>query len=179
MIKDMSKPDRNAPKIHLLPDLSRKIYSRNIMTADSKSDYVPELIYHVKRSIIDFAVDPSGSTQTTDILSTFTDLTAAKAAAHTALLQEGYLKKDFAKYEENNGTEKWKHEDATMVIARAPAGQEFKVSLDTTLNKFPFRVDHSSKVIDHLEYGSSGICYSQQTITNIFSSSADNNLLQS
>jgi hypothetical protein len=40
-----------------------------------------------------------------------------------------------------------------MVLARAPAGQAFKVSLDTTLNNFPFNVDSSSKVIDHLEYG--------------------------
>ena len=123
------------------------------MTADSNSQHTPELLYHVKRTIIDFAADPSGSTQTTDILSTFTDLTTAKAAAHTALLQEGYVKDDFTQYEENDGTERWKYEDAMMVLARAPAGQEFKVSLDTTLNKFPFKVDSSSKVTDHLQYG--------------------------
>lgn len=63
------------------------------------------------------------------------------------------MKNDFEQYDENDGTEKWKHGDAVMVLARAPAGQVFKVSLDTTLNKFPFNVDFPSKVIVHLEYG--------------------------
>jgi hypothetical protein len=120
---------------------------------DSDSTHAPELLYHVKRTIVDFAIDQSGSTQITDILSTFTDLTAAKAAAHTALQQERYMENDFQHYDENDGTEKWKHGVAVMVLARAPAGQAFKVSLDTTLNNFPFNVDSSSKVIDHLEYG--------------------------
>lgn len=44
-----------------------------------------ELLYHVKRTIISFDEDASGATRTVDILGTFTDLTAAKAAANAGL----------------------------------------------------------------------------------------------
>lgn len=125
------------------------------MAADLDNKKAPEVLYHIKRTIIDYAVDRSGSIQTTDVLSTLTDLDAAKAAARAAILQEGYAKDDFAEYEENDGTDKWKYdEEAMIVVAKAPTGQEFKVSLDTTLNKFPFKMDSHFKVTDHLQYGS-------------------------
>lgn len=59
-----------------------------------------EFLYHVKRTIIDFAEDKSGATQITDILGTFTELTAAKSAARSGLASEGYVKDDFETYEE-------------------------------------------------------------------------------
>lgn len=112
-----------------------------------------ELLYHVKRTIIDFAHDKSGATQTTDILGTFTDLAAAKAAARSALATEGYLKDDFEKYEENDGTKDWKHGDGAIAFAKAPAGQEFVVRLDTTPNTPKFKNNASSEVEGHLHYG--------------------------
>jgi len=111
-----------------------------------------ELLYHVKRTIIDFAQDQSGATQTTDIFGTFTDLAAAKAAARSALPSEGYLKDDFVKYEENDGTKEWKHGDGVIVFAKAPAGQEFEVRLDTTPNTLHFKSNASSEVEGHLHY---------------------------
>jgi hypothetical protein len=44
-----------------------------------------ELLYHVKRTIIRYDEDPSGATRDIDILGTFTDLVAAKAAANAGL----------------------------------------------------------------------------------------------
>ena len=44
-----------------------------------------DLLYHVKRTIIRYDEDPSGATRDVDILGTFTDLAAAKAAANAGL----------------------------------------------------------------------------------------------
>jgi hypothetical protein len=112
-----------------------------------------EFLYHVKRTIIDFAQDKSGATQTTDILGTFTDLAATKAAARSALPSEGYSKDDFVKYEENDGTKEWKHGDGVIVFAKVPAGQEFVVRLDTTPNALHFKGNASSEVEGNLHYG--------------------------
>jgi hypothetical protein len=114
-----------------------------------------ELLYHVKRTFIDFAHDPSGVSQTTDILNTFTNLDAAKAAASMALFRQGYSKDDFLKYEENDGTDKWKYGDRVMVVAQAPAGEEFDICLDTTPNIFFFTANAFSEVKDHLFYSKS------------------------
>lgn len=43
------------------------------------------LLYHVIRTIIRFDEDSSGATRDVDILGTFTDLAAAKAAANVGL----------------------------------------------------------------------------------------------
>ena len=124
------------------------------MTTDmTQQKDASELLYHVKRTIVDFAHDKSGATQTTDILNTFTDLAAAKAAARSALASEGYVKDDFEKYEERDGTTEWKHGDGEIVFAKAPAGQEFEVCLDTTPNIFKFKGNASGEVESHLQYG--------------------------
>ncbi len=44
-----------------------------------------EFLYHVKRTITNYADDKSGATRIVDILGTFTDLAAAKAAANAGL----------------------------------------------------------------------------------------------
>ncbi len=113
----------------------------------------PELLYHVKRTITDFAEDKSGATQTTDILGTFTNLASAKAAARSALASEGYLKDDFEDYVENNGTEEWTHGDGVIVFAKAPRGQEFEVRLDTKPNDLHFNGNAGGEVEGHLHYG--------------------------
>jgi len=113
---------------------------------------VSELLYHVLRTIIDFARDKSGATQTTDVFGTFTDLAAAKAAARSVLPSEGYSKEDFTQYEENDGTKEWKYREGGMVFAKALSGEEFQVYLDTKPNLLRFKGNASGKVEGHLHY---------------------------
>jgi hypothetical protein len=115
---------------------------------------VPEFLYHIKRTVTDFHEDLSGATRTVDILGTFTDLPAAKAAGFSALASEGYLRDDFAKYEAKNevAPEEWKHPDGVVAFAKAPAGQEFEARLDTKMNNEKFVGDAAGEVEGHLHY---------------------------
>ncbi len=115
----------------------------------------PEFLFHVKRTITDYHEDKSGATRTTDILGTFTDLAAAKQAAHSALASEGYLRDDFELFETKDETdpEEWKHGDGVVSFARAPAGQEFEVRLDTKPNVMKFKGNAGGEVEGHLHYG--------------------------
>jgi hypothetical protein len=114
-----------------------------------------EFLYHVKRTILDFHEDKSGATQTTDVLGTFTELPAAKVAARSALASEGYLKDDFEVYEEKDSAnpEAWKHGDGVLVYAKAPAGQEFDVRLDTKPNVLNLKGNAAGEVEGVLHYG--------------------------
>jgi hypothetical protein len=118
---------------------------------------IPEMLFHVKRTITDFHEDKSGATRTTDVLGTFTDLTAAKNAARSALASEGYMKDDFEKFEVKNETdpEEWNHGDGVLIFAKAPAGQEFEVRLDTKPNVGGLRGNASGEVDGYLHYGKS------------------------
>jgi hypothetical protein len=120
----------------------------------STTEY-PESLFHVKRTVIDYFKDKSGATRTTDILGTFVDLAAAKNAAHEALASEGYLKNDFESYEVKGETdpEHWSYGDGVLVFAKAPAGQEFEVGLDTKQNTLKFKGNASGEVEGYLYYG--------------------------
>jgi hypothetical protein len=115
----------------------------------------PEFLFHVKRTITDYADDKSGATRITDILGTFTSLAAAKNAAHGALASEGYIKDDFETLEQKDETseEEWKHGDGCLVFAKAPRGQEFDVRIDTKPNVLKFKGNESGEVEGHLHYG--------------------------
>ncbi|KAI9046619.1 hypothetical protein LZ554_009362 [Drepanopeziza brunnea f. sp. 'monogermtubi'] len=112
-----------------------------------------DLLYHVKRTITNFADDKSGATRVVDVLGTFTDLAAAKLAANAGLASEGYVKDDFEVYEQKSETalEQWKHADGVTIFARAPAGQEFEVCLDTKPNT-GFKGNVDGEVEGHLHY---------------------------
>jgi len=112
----------------------------------------PELLYHVKRTIIDFARDNSGATQTTDVFGTFTSLAAAKAASRSVLPSEGYSKEDFEQYEENDVTEDWKYGEGVMIFAKALSGEEFEICVDTKPNVLRFKGNASGEVEGHLHY---------------------------
>ena len=113
----------------------------------------PELLYHIKRTIVNFHDDKSGATRTTDILGTFTDLKAAKAAAHSALAAEGYTRDDFKDFEEKTPEQVWNFGDGVVVVAVAPAGQKFEVRIDTKPNVLGFRGNASGEVEGVLHYG--------------------------
>ncbi|PVH76143.1 hypothetical protein DL98DRAFT_465507 [Cadophora sp. DSE1049] len=112
-----------------------------------------DLLYHVKRTIIRYDEDPSGATRDVDILGTFTDLAAAKAAANAGL-SVSYLKTDFDVYEQKSETpaEEWKRGDGVMVFAKAPAGQQFEVGLDTEVNATGFKGNEQGEVEGFLHY---------------------------
>jgi len=113
-----------------------------------------EFLYHVKRTITEYDLDKSGATRITDVLGTFTDLTAAKLAARAGLASEGYIKDDFELLEvkEEVGSENWKHDDGVLVFAKAPAGQEFEVRLDTKPNVLHLKGNESGEVEGFLHY---------------------------
>jgi hypothetical protein len=131
-----------------------------------------DLLYHIKRTIIDYHEDKSGATRITDILSTFTDLAAAKAAANSALASEGYLRDDFELYEQKNevGVNNWKHGDGVEVFAKAPAGQEFEVRLDTKPNVLNLKGNADGEVEGSLHYGKHSLfCSEEESKLTIFS----------
>ena len=103
---------------------------------NNNTDEVPDLLYHTLLTVIDFHDDTSGYTRSTYPLGTHTTLPAAKAFAARALESLNYSPDDFETYAvhtpETNDT--WKHGDGVIVYAKAPAGQELLVKLDTTAN---------------------------------------------
>jgi len=111
------------------------------------------MLYHVKRTLIDPAAKKSGIPRTVDILGTYTNLGAAKQAASTALLDEGYTKGDFELYEEYDSDENPIHGSGVRVYAKSLAGSEFEVSLDTKYNELGLRSDDSGEVKGILYYG--------------------------
>jgi len=111
-----------------------------------------ENLYHVKRTITDYAEDKSGATRTVDILGTYVSLEAAKKAARNGLKDEGYLPDDFDIYEEKSNAENWTHGDGVLVYARAPAGQEFFVRLDTKPNVSGYQGNAEGRVQDEPYY---------------------------
>lgn len=121
------------------------------MTTENGSE--SEFLYHVKRTITDFAEDKSGATRNIDILGTYTDLAAAKAAARAGLASEGYIEDDFESLEVKEDPEIWKHGDGVLVYAKAPAGQEFEVRLDTKPNILHLKGNKSGEVEGFLHYG--------------------------
>jgi hypothetical protein len=124
------------------------------MAANGTAPEIPEFLYHIKRTITDFHADKSGATRIIDVLGSFTDLKAAKAAAYSALFSEGYLKDDFELYEDNRSDpEGWKHGEGILVFAKAPAGQEFQVQIDTKPNVLSFVGNADGKVEGFLHYG--------------------------
>jgi len=95
---------------------------------------IPELLFHTVLTVIDFHVDPSGATQSVYVLGTHTTLESAKAFTLKALEELNYEPDDFDEFETHTPGKEWTHGDGILVYAKAPAGQVFKVGLDTKLN---------------------------------------------
>ncbi|KAK0724455.1 hypothetical protein B0H67DRAFT_483110 [Lasiosphaeris hirsuta] len=124
-----------------------------------ESNTVPDLLFHTVLTVIDFHADTSGSTRSVYILGTSTSLQSAKTFSLTALEGLNYTPDDFEEYQTRAtiSAEEWTHGDGVMVYARAPAGQEFIVSIDTTPNNEQLAAGADSKPVlpkgsDHLHY---------------------------
>lgn len=111
-----------------------------------------EVLYNVKRTIIDYMSDPSGATQITDVLGTFTLLPAAKQFAYQCLDKAGYKKDDFDVWEEKDTAKTWKHADGVLVYAKGASGVVIYVALDTTPNEAGFKGNAQGLVETHLQY---------------------------
>ena len=98
---------------------------------------IPELLFHTVLIVVDYHTDTSGSTRSVYILGTHTSLTAAKDFSQKALHTLNYEPEDFAEYAARSTFPKdqeWRYGDGIMVYAKAPAGQEFHVGIDTKPN---------------------------------------------
>jgi len=119
---------------------------------------IPDLLYHTTLTVIDYHADSSGSTRNVYVLGTHTTLEAAKAFTARALQELKYEPQDFDTYavrDADSGA--WTHGDGVIVYAKAPAGQEFLVGLDTKSNterlpEGPNGQLQLPKGTDHLHY---------------------------
>ncbi|EFX02309.1 hypothetical protein CMQ_2358 [Grosmannia clavigera kw1407] len=100
---------------------------------------IPEQLYHTTLTVVDYHTDTSGSTRTVYVLGTHTTLEAAKAFAKKALSDLGYEPSDFKEYAVRAASpDSWTHGDGVVAFAKAFAGQEFLVGIDTTPNDQEF-----------------------------------------
>lgn len=119
---------------------------------------VPENLYHTTLKVIDYHANISGSVQKVFVLGTHTNLEKAKDFCYHALKELGYEKNDFAEYQERKAGDSWTHGDGVMVFAKADAGQEFLVGLDTKTNTERLAEKEGTaelelpQGIDHLHY---------------------------
>lgn len=106
------------------------------MTSTEVAHGIPELLYHTTLTVIDYKDDTSGFTQTVYVLGTHSTLSAAKAFSKSALHELGYEPDDFTTYAVRGAEEEneWLHGDGVLVYAKAPAGHEFLVGIQTTSN---------------------------------------------
>jgi hypothetical protein len=140
------------------------------MESDKQTSYkaavIPELLYHVTLTVVDYHTDESGATRSTYPLGTFGSLKAAKSFAETGLEGLGYQKDDFDQFSARPQMhDPWTHGDGTIVYARAPAGQVFVVGIDTTQNteRLPLAGDGKTLVLPD---GSNVLHYVMQTTIN-------------
>ncbi|OAA65698.1 hypothetical protein SPI_02485 [Niveomyces insectorum RCEF 264] len=96
---------------------------------------IPELLYHTVLTVFDDHPARIGfRRRSVFVLNTHATLPAAKAFAAKGLETLGYEPSDFVTYAVHDGTSEWSYGDGNIVFAKAPAGQEFVVSIDTTPN---------------------------------------------
>ncbi|WAO97031.1 Hypothetical protein NCS54_01473500 [Fusarium falciforme] len=125
-----------------------------------KANDVPELLYRTVLTLIDYHEDPWGATRSVYVLGTHNALKAAKAFATSALQGLNYEPDGFTEYAVRS-SEPWEHGDGVLVFARAPAGQEFLIEIDTTLNNESLLASPDGTVV--IPQGSDRLHYVLQT----------------
>ncbi|KAJ9635078.1 hypothetical protein H2201_007678 [Coniosporium apollinis] len=111
---------------------------------------VSEYLYHVVRTMIDYHHDPSGASQEITVNGTYTDLSAAKTAAKTALFDDGYEEEWFTTFDIKGDPEEWTHGDGNIVYARAPEGEVFIVGIKTAPNMLEVEDSANHKIESEL-----------------------------
>lgn len=111
-------------------------YTITTITTHTTMADIPELLYHTTLVVYDGSRDPANQSRSAYVLGTHTSLPAAKAFSATALQGLGYEPSDFVEYhvKDASSSTDWEYGDGVVVYAKAPAGQEFAVGLDTTPN---------------------------------------------
>ena len=109
---------------------------------------ITDLLYHTTLTVHDKKGGlSSGHSRSVYVLGTHSTLASAKAFAATSLHGLGYEPADFAEYAVKDGKTAWKHGDGVVVYAKAPAGQEFFVGIDTTPNAQEFAAGPNGTIL--------------------------------
>ncbi|RJE17361.1 hypothetical protein PHISCL_10302 [Aspergillus sclerotialis] len=111
-----------------------------------------ENLYHIVFSISNIPKDPNLAIEKLRICGTFTDLPAAKAAAHKTLFEAGYEREWFTEYDTNETDFEIHHikrKSGLCVFAKSGDGTTFRVSVATTPNTQGFE----SNPEDHKVHG--------------------------
>ncbi|EPE04618.1 hypothetical protein F503_06167 [Ophiostoma piceae UAMH 11346] len=109
---------------------------------------ITDLLYHTTLAVHDKKGGlSSGHSRSVYVLGTHSTLAAAKAFAVTSLHGLGYEPGDFTEYAVHDGKTAWKYGDGVVVYAKAPAGQEFFVGIDTTPNQQEFAAGPNGTIL--------------------------------
>ncbi|KAH8879051.1 hypothetical protein GQ53DRAFT_54535 [Thozetella sp. PMI_491] len=117
----------------------------------------PELLYHTILTVTAPQETTSGDRISVHVLGTHATLQAAKKFAASGFHFLHYEPEDFVEYEIHQAGEPWKYGDGTMAFAKAPAGQELLIGIETTANDLGLLEDKDGAVkmpvgVDHLHY---------------------------
>ncbi|CAG9988122.1 unnamed protein product [Clonostachys byssicola] len=125
----------------------------------SDNAFIPEFLYHTCLTINEHHIQTLADIPRLYVLGSHGTLESAKQFALEALATLGYKEEDFAIYQTRpHDAEEWDHGNGTIVYAKAPAGQEFLVRIDTKLNieDLPASVSDGSLYLprgtDHLHF---------------------------
>jgi hypothetical protein len=121
-------------------------------TSGRRASVVPDL-FHVKRTLIDYSHDPSGTSIKTEVCATYTDLDAATADARRRLFDEGDSRNSFVKCEENILVQgHWKYPPEVLVHAETAEGDVVELVLETTPNMLGLKAKPNGRVEEDLFY---------------------------
>lgn len=133
-----------------------------IQKNQNSTQAIPELLYHVRLTIVGDHADERSTTRSVVPLGTFGSLEAAKANAKVALKNLNFQRGDFEEYSTRLASdESWSHGNGVLIFARAPAGQVFEIGIDMNSNPERLPLGADSGVI--LPEGSTVLHYLMQT----------------
>jgi len=108
-----------------------------------------DYLYHIIFTVSHLSKDVNDRVEKVRVCGTYTNLGAAKAAAHRTLFEAGYEKEWFTEYDTKRAdfiTHGIKRRTGLAVQATAPDGTIFRVSIATTANVQGFRDDEDHKI---------------------------------
>ena len=121
----------------------------------SADNAAPENLYHIILTTSHIHKDPNSQIEKVRIAATYTNLAAAKAAAHRCLFDAGYEREWFTEYEtkpEFFESHNLRQRTGLAVLAVAPDGTTFRVRVSTTPNRGKFTTDYEDGWIPYNLY---------------------------